>query len=230
MNHREAWSRQCRRQAHLETSELCRLMNMNTQVQVNYTFDVTENFAGVVQYLLGERGSVYPVEHQPPATSDLLYLPDLGNGESKCLRGRVNGSLPEHVCLAGLIKALARESRHSNYFGDVANCKQTTDCLGHCSCPMSRAGATLLGRGFTECIGLVLVEFRETMADAILREKRIKKCRRTWKLEFIEGDNRAMARSLRPAGATALLAPCSCQGRLWSPLARGRRTGWSAAR
>jgi hypothetical protein len=40
----------------------------------------------------------------------------------------------------------------------------------------------------TECIGFV--EFHETIADAILREKRIKKWRRTWKLELIERHNR----------------------------------------
>src|SRR6266436_8283882 len=32
---------------------------------------------------------------------------------------------------------------------------------------------------------LVFVEFHETIADAILREKRIKKWHRTWKLELI---------------------------------------------
>ena len=37
---------------------------------------------------------------------------------------------------------------------------------------------------------LVFVEFHETMADAILREKRIKKWRRTWKLALIERHNR----------------------------------------
>jgi len=37
--------------------------------------------------------------------------------------------------------------------------------------------------------GLVFVEFYETMADAILREKRIKKWRRAWKLELIERHN-----------------------------------------
>ena len=36
----------------------------------------------------------------------------------------------------------------------------------------------------------MVVEFHETMADAILREKRIKKWRRTWKLELIERQNR----------------------------------------
>jgi putative endonuclease len=36
---------------------------------------------------------------------------------------------------------------------------------------------------------LVFVEFYETMADAILREKRIKKWRRAWKLELIERHN-----------------------------------------
>ena len=36
---------------------------------------------------------------------------------------------------------------------------------------------------------LVFAEFHETMADAILREKRIKKWRRSWKLELIERDN-----------------------------------------
>jgi putative endonuclease len=36
---------------------------------------------------------------------------------------------------------------------------------------------------------LVFAEFHESMADAILREKRIKKWRRAWKLERIERDN-----------------------------------------
>ena len=36
---------------------------------------------------------------------------------------------------------------------------------------------------------LVFVEFHETMADAILRERRIKKWRRPWKLELIERHN-----------------------------------------
>jgi putative endonuclease len=36
---------------------------------------------------------------------------------------------------------------------------------------------------------LVYVEFHETMPDAILREKRIKKWRRAWKLELIEATN-----------------------------------------
>lgn len=36
---------------------------------------------------------------------------------------------------------------------------------------------------------LVFVEFHEHMADAILREKRLKKWRRAWKLELIERDN-----------------------------------------
>ncbi len=33
---------------------------------------------------------------------------------------------------------------------------------------------------------LVFAEFHETMEDAIMREKRIKKWRRSWKLELIE--------------------------------------------
>ena len=37
--------------------------------------------------------------------------------------------------------------------------------------------------------GLVLVEFHASPADAILREKRIKKWRRAWKLELIERHN-----------------------------------------
>jgi putative endonuclease len=36
---------------------------------------------------------------------------------------------------------------------------------------------------------LVFAEFHETMAEAILREKRIKKWRRAWKLELIEAQN-----------------------------------------
>jgi putative endonuclease len=36
---------------------------------------------------------------------------------------------------------------------------------------------------------LVFAEFHETMLEAILREKRIKKWRRAWKLELIERQN-----------------------------------------
>jgi len=46
--------------------------------------------------------------------------------------------------------------------------------------------------GFTRRYGvhrLVFVEFHDTMKDAILREKRIKKWRRAWKLALIEGQN-----------------------------------------
>ncbi len=38
---------------------------------------------------------------------------------------------------------------------------------------------------------LVYAEFHATMADAILREKRIKKWRRTWKIALIEDGNPA---------------------------------------
>ncbi len=46
--------------------------------------------------------------------------------------------------------------------------------------------------GFVQDYGvhsLVFVEFHETMAEAILREKRIKKWRPAWKLELIERQN-----------------------------------------
>jgi putative endonuclease len=46
--------------------------------------------------------------------------------------------------------------------------------------------------GFTKTYGvhlLVHVEFFGTMPDAILREKQIKKWRRTWKVELIERAN-----------------------------------------
>jgi putative endonuclease len=36
---------------------------------------------------------------------------------------------------------------------------------------------------------LVFVEFHETMAEAVLREKRIKKWRSAWKLELVERHN-----------------------------------------
>lgn len=46
--------------------------------------------------------------------------------------------------------------------------------------------------GFVRDYGIytpVYAEFHATMTDAILREKRIKKWRRAWKLELIERDN-----------------------------------------
>ena len=48
---------------------------------------------------------------------------------------------------------------------------------------------------------LVFAEFHDTMADAILREKHIKKWRRAWKLAMIERDNpqwRDLADELAP--------------------------------
>ena len=66
---------------------------------------------------------------------------------------------------------------------------------------------------------LVFVEFHETMADAILREKRIKKWRRTWKLELIERHNRQW-RDLYGELAWER-SPCSCQGQLWVPACAG---------
>src|SRR5438067_1637551 len=75
---------------------------------------------------------------------------------------------------------------------------------------------------------LVFVEFHETMADAILREKRIKKWRRTWKLELIERHNR-QCRDLYEGGREsappvhARVCPWRKQGKLWAPLSRGQR-------
>ena len=46
--------------------------------------------------------------------------------------------------------------------------------------------------GFTKCYGvhnLVFAEFHDTMEDAILREKRVKKWRREWKIKLIEEAN-----------------------------------------
>ena len=46
--------------------------------------------------------------------------------------------------------------------------------------------------GFTKRYGvhrLVYAEFHDTMSAAIVREKQIKKWRRTWKLELIEKTN-----------------------------------------
>jgi putative endonuclease len=48
--------------------------------------------------------------------------------------------------------------------------------------------------GFTKHYGvhlLVHAEFHETMTDAIVREKRMKRWRRAWKLELIERGNPA---------------------------------------
>ena len=50
----------------------------------------------------------------------------------------------------------------------------------------------MLSGGFVRDYGvhrLVFVEFHQTMADAILREKRLKKWRRAWKLELIARHN-----------------------------------------
>ncbi len=49
-----------------------------------------------------------------------------------------------------------------------------------------------LVEGFTRNYGvrrLVFAEFHDTMEDAIVREKRVKRWRRAWKLELIEQHN-----------------------------------------
>jgi putative endonuclease len=54
--------------------------------------------------------------------------------------------------------------------------------------------------GFTRDYGvrtLVFAEFHDTMEDAILREKRIKKWRRAWKFRTDRATQSAMARPLR---------------------------------
>jgi putative endonuclease len=51
---------------------------------------------------------------------------------------------------------------------------------------------TEAAEGFTKRYAvhcLVYVEFHDTMPDAILREKQIKKWRRAWKLDLIERDD-----------------------------------------
>jgi putative endonuclease len=63
----------------------------------------------------------------------------------------------------------------------------TSDVVGRLGAHRSRAVD-----GFTRRYNvqrLVLVEFHETMEEAILREKRIKKWRRAWKLALIERYN-----------------------------------------
>jgi putative endonuclease len=67
---------------------------------------------------------------------------------------------------------------------------------------------------------LVFVEFHETMADAILREKRIKKWRRTWKLELIERHNRQW-RDLYEELALEHSPPVHARGRPWVPACAG---------
>src|SRR5437899_3369958 len=67
---------------------------------------------------------------------------------------------------------------------------------------------------------LVFVEFHETMADAILREKRIKKWRRGWKLELIEGQNPGW-RDLYDQLVQKRSPPVQARGRLWVPAFAG---------
>lgn len=76
----------------------------------------------------------------------------------------------------------------------LANKRKGTMYVGVTSDVMRRAWEhkTDAVAGFTTRYGihtLVYVEFHATMADAILREKRIKKWRRAWKIALIEGAN-----------------------------------------
>ena len=65
----------------------------------------------------------------------------------------------------------------------------------------------------------MVVEFHETMADAILREKRIKKWRRTWKLELIERHNRQWRDLYEELGESA--RPLFMPGQALGPRLRG---------
>jgi len=76
----------------------------------------------------------------------------------------------------------------------LASKRNGTPCVGVTSDIARRAWQhrSDAASGFVHDYGvhtLVFVEFHETMADAILREKRMKKWRRAWKLELIERDN-----------------------------------------
>jgi putative endonuclease len=71
---------------------------------------------------------------------------------------------------------------------------------------------------------LVFVEFHETMADAILREKRIKKWRRAWKLELMERHN-PQWHDLYEELARERSPPVHARGRLWVPACAGTTGG-----
>jgi putative endonuclease len=76
----------------------------------------------------------------------------------------------------------------------LANRRNGTLYIGVTSDLRRRVSEHIAGSvdGFTKQYGvhtLVYAEFHATMADAILREKRIKKWRRAWKLMLIEEAN-----------------------------------------
>jgi len=76
--------------------------------------------------------------------------------------------------------------------------------------------------GFTRRYGvhtLVFVEFHATIANAILREKRIKRWRRAWKLEAIERQNPGWRDLPHNLGATIWRRSLQTG----SPLSRGRQ-------
>ena len=63
----------------------------------------------------------------------------------------------------------------------------TSDISARITQHRARPPGSFVGRYST--IRLVHVEFYERMAEAIQREKRIKKWKRAWKIELIEKDN-----------------------------------------
>ena len=76
----------------------------------------------------------------------------------------------------------------------LASGRNGTLCTGVTSDVAHRVSAHRSGAvgGFTRRYGihrLVFVEFHDTIEDAIVREKRIKKWRRAWKLALIERHN-----------------------------------------
>jgi len=76
----------------------------------------------------------------------------------------------------------------------LASAKRGTLYIGVTSNPVQRIWQHRehLARGFTDRYGvtrLVWYELHETMESAILREKRIKKWKREWKIELIEATN-----------------------------------------
>ncbi len=76
----------------------------------------------------------------------------------------------------------------------LASCRNGTLYVGVTSDIARRAREHRTGaiEGFTKRYNvhlLVFIEFHEVMAEAMLREKRIKKWRRAWKLALIERDN-----------------------------------------
>jgi hypothetical protein len=83
-------SADARCQPTLQAAELVRRVGMNACMQARKDLKILRYGGCGALHLLRERYPVHPVEHDTPATVDLLHAPNRRNGKPEALHGRMD--------------------------------------------------------------------------------------------------------------------------------------------